>query len=331
MKKYLLPENGQFYKAALHCHSTVSDGALSPEEIKRRYMALGYSAVAFTDHDILIPHNELSDDQFIALNGYEATVKEEGPYLHTGAHMRVHHLCMIAKTADRTASVMFDPRYVRVGNASHFLPFATYIGPVATHEYTPAYLNQMIAAAREAGFLVHYNHPRWSFQTAESLAPLNGLGGIEVSNTDTAPLGDANASLYEDLCRMGKRFYPIAADDMHKEQQLGTRFQMIKAPMLSYPHLTAALERGDSYASEGPLISELWAENGAVSVTTSPAERILLLTDTRLFAVAEAENGIPIRFASLQIPKETRFLRIEVTDKNGNTAYTRVYDAHEWE
>ena len=33
MKKYLLPENGQFYKANLHCHSTVSDGHLTPEEM----------------------------------------------------------------------------------------------------------------------------------------------------------------------------------------------------------------------------------------------------------------------------------------------------------
>ena len=33
MKKYLLPETGNFYKANLHVHTTISDGALSPEEI----------------------------------------------------------------------------------------------------------------------------------------------------------------------------------------------------------------------------------------------------------------------------------------------------------
>ena len=31
MKKYLLQENGNFYKANLHCHSTYSDGALKPQ------------------------------------------------------------------------------------------------------------------------------------------------------------------------------------------------------------------------------------------------------------------------------------------------------------
>ena len=64
MKKFLIPEEGNFYKANLHCHSTVSDGLWTPEEIKERYMAEGYSVVAYTDHDVLIPHKELTDDSF---------------------------------------------------------------------------------------------------------------------------------------------------------------------------------------------------------------------------------------------------------------------------
>jgi len=43
MKKYLLPESGNFYKANLHCHSTFSDGKHTPEEIKKAYMDKGYS------------------------------------------------------------------------------------------------------------------------------------------------------------------------------------------------------------------------------------------------------------------------------------------------
>ena len=34
MRKYLLPEEGHFYKANLHCHSNISDGSLTPEQIK---------------------------------------------------------------------------------------------------------------------------------------------------------------------------------------------------------------------------------------------------------------------------------------------------------
>ena len=44
MRKYLLPETGHFYKANLHAHSTLSDGRLTPEELKAAYKAHGYSA-----------------------------------------------------------------------------------------------------------------------------------------------------------------------------------------------------------------------------------------------------------------------------------------------
>ena len=33
MRKYLLPEGGNFYKANLHCHTVLSDGKKTPEEV----------------------------------------------------------------------------------------------------------------------------------------------------------------------------------------------------------------------------------------------------------------------------------------------------------
>ena len=54
MKKYLLPQGGNYYKANLHCHSTVSDGHLSPLELKNLYKSMGYSIIAYTDHRIMV-------------------------------------------------------------------------------------------------------------------------------------------------------------------------------------------------------------------------------------------------------------------------------------
>ena len=62
----LLPETG-LYKANLHCHTTVSDGRLTPEEIKELYMSEGYSIVAYTDHREYVWHKELDDENFLAL------------------------------------------------------------------------------------------------------------------------------------------------------------------------------------------------------------------------------------------------------------------------
>ena len=77
MKKHLLPEVGSFYKANLHCHSTLSDGRMTPQELKEHYKGMGYSVLAITDHDILVPHPELNDEHFLTLNGYEMEVNEE--------------------------------------------------------------------------------------------------------------------------------------------------------------------------------------------------------------------------------------------------------------
>ena len=39
------------YKAALHAHTTQSDGSQTPADVIDRYNALGYKVLALTDHD----------------------------------------------------------------------------------------------------------------------------------------------------------------------------------------------------------------------------------------------------------------------------------------
>gem|GEM_PF-6882561 len=42
---------GSWYKAQLHCHTTRSDGALTPEKVVQEYSSLGYHILAITDHN----------------------------------------------------------------------------------------------------------------------------------------------------------------------------------------------------------------------------------------------------------------------------------------
>ena len=76
MKIELIPEEGKFYKTNLHCHTNISDGKQTAEEIKALYKERGYSAVCFTDHELLVSHRELCDDSFVALDGYEVCIKK---------------------------------------------------------------------------------------------------------------------------------------------------------------------------------------------------------------------------------------------------------------
>jgi hypothetical protein len=49
-------------KAALHAHSTVSDGTLAPEQVISEYKKRGYSVVAVSDHNRVFSCSKLSND-----------------------------------------------------------------------------------------------------------------------------------------------------------------------------------------------------------------------------------------------------------------------------
>lgn len=109
MRHYLLPEGGNFYKANLHTHSIYSDGARTVEEIKRDYMAHGYSVVAFTDHDIMLDHSDLNEpEKFLALTSYEVETNPE-PDGKPWNTMPTYHLNFYASRPDETCYPCGNP------------------------------------------------------------------------------------------------------------------------------------------------------------------------------------------------------------------------------
>ncbi len=328
--KHLLTQKPQ-YKTALHCHSTVTDGKLTPIELKARYKEKGFSAVAYTDHDILIRHNDLCDNDFVALNGYELTVKSESPAEHTGAYQKVYHFCFIARSPETEAMVCFSPDYCTVGNVKEYLPFVSYAGGIYTRTYSTDGANDIIRRGKENGFLVAYNHPRWSLQTAEDYVPLKGLTAVEVYNEDARKNGDCNAEPYDAMLRSGIRpLFPIATDDAHNEEHVGHGFVMLSADELSYTALTDSYANGDFYASTAPLIYAIEVEDGSVTVKTSPAREIIMRTDSRIAKSKASRIGGDVTEATFRLPNAS-YIRFEVLDREGNTAWTRAYFCDEWE
>ena len=61
-KVVLIDSKKKQYKANLHCHSVLSDGALTPEQLKEAYKAEGYSVLAITDHCRPCDHSAMSDE-----------------------------------------------------------------------------------------------------------------------------------------------------------------------------------------------------------------------------------------------------------------------------
>ena len=101
MKQYLIPENGQFYKANMHTHTTVSDGSHSPEDTKAYYMARGYSVMAFTDHDVMVDHSDLNEEgKFLAITSHEVETSAPAPH-GFGMATPTYHLNFYAKNPTR--------------------------------------------------------------------------------------------------------------------------------------------------------------------------------------------------------------------------------------
>lgn len=338
MKKFLLPE-GKGYKANLHCHTLLSDGCLSPAEIKEAYKAHGYSVVAFSDHEALCDHADLCDDTFIALNAYETAIKPEQASTLLRPNMKVHHLNLIKRRPHDLTQVCFFPENFTPGNCAAQIPFLRYVGEPCRYRYDAAFVRHLIQEAHENGFLVHYNHPRWSLQTPEEVALLCGPGGVdglELLNTGCRYHGDYDASFYQALARLGVMPYAVAGDDNHNglkdpPSMFYGGFTVIKPSAFTYEGITDALAAGNSYVSTGPVIHSIAVENGFFTLRTSPALTVTLHSEGRGFAVKEGIDGY-INAAAFPIQPERygAFVRFEVRDKEGNTAYTRVYAQNEW-
>lgn len=328
----LLPEKGKFYKVNMHCHTTISDGKQTPEEVKEAFKSQGYSAVCYTDHEVLIGHKELCDDEFIALHGYEVGILPRES--SNGKGRKCYHLNMIAKNQDNlTMPGFYKNNPYMAGNSREMAEkYGKYSDTIEENKYDVAWINTYLKKFTENGFLVVLNHPEWSLQNGKDYWELEGLHGIEVINGGCIGWNDNTSLHFQQLLRSGHKVVPTAGDDNHVLDKCFLAWTMIKAEELSYDALIGAYERGDCYVSEGPEILSLVIRDGKIIVKTSPAVGIYLLTEgrygdcvhsrTEIYTEAEFEYK-PERFGN--------YFRIEVRDKEGYKAFSNAYYTEEIE
>jgi len=326
VKKYLLPQGGKFYKANLHCHTTISDGSMTPQEVKDHYMAHGYSIVAYTDHCVMIAHPELEDENFLPLTGFEMENISPGP---ERTPRKPHcHACYIALDKDNVTMPFYHPKHTW-GDAKQYVDQIKYderYGQFA-REYTPESVNEAFRIAREASFFVTYNHPAWSVERYPQYSQYRGMHAMEIMNWSAWSGGhrDYNPHVYDDLLLLGNRIFAIATDDNHGLEDACGGYTMIKAEKLEYKTVTDALMAGNFYASWGPEIHELWYEDGQVHITCSPASRIIYNAGMFRPTIRKAKDGKLLTEAVFDISPNDPYFRITVMDEQGCCADTNAY------
>ena len=321
MRKYLLPEHGNFYKVNMHSHSTLSDGKQTPEELKARYMEKGYSAIAFTEHTRLHDLTYLTDENFVAITSYEIDFldKEHTPFPALldkpleHAHMEAVHMNLYA----------YDPHNFTAIELKDL-----------KNEFTVENINEAVRRAREAGFFVIFNHPHWSMNTHGMYANLKGVQGLEIVNGASHHSSDLDYAphVYDEMVAAGLRPICVGGDDNHGVPHFFHAWTVMKADELTHEALLGAMQAGNCYASTGPEIYDLYAdvsENGEISVTirTSPATGIYCSTVTRrrYRSLADENGGEPVTEATFKINPNDLCFRISVRDASGEHANTRMF------
>ncbi len=332
MKKYLIGDKGKFYKANLHCHTTLSDGRQTPEQVKETYKKLGYSIVAYTDHDLFITHNDLTDENFLALNGFEMEFADRYECYENDTHwerVKQCHICFVADNKEIELQPFYHETKYSIGNADA-RKFVKYDpkDPNLNFErwYDKKCINYVMKTARKLGFFVTYNHPTWSLEDYSNYSEYKGMNAMEMFNGALRHgYDDYNPTVYDDILRTGNKIFCIGADDNHSADDAGVCWTMIKSEKLDYPSIMENLYAGNFYCSEGPEIEELYIEDGILKIKCSQAQIIKVNYEACKAHIKHIENGEPLTSAEFEISQKHGYFRVTVVGLDGKKACTNAY------
>ena len=342
MKKYLLPNDVSWYRANMHCHTTVSDGHYSPEEIKKAYKEMGYSIVAYTDHEIIRTHNDLTDGEFLAITSSEYSITDsalafemkEGEYMDAWKARKTIHLGVYSKDPNNVFHPATDE-----GAFNYWKSQGKDMTGASCDGYNRVYtiesINETIKRLNDNGFLVALNHPNWSLNDMNDYLNIEGLWSLEILNYATERISGAEYCpyIYDHMVRNGKNrnLFCNMGDDNHNR---GGSFDhsfggstIIGAKELEYSQVMEALEKGEFYCASGknpPRIYSLYVEDNIVKIDCSPATDIFLTGMGRNFRFANTD-GKEITHAEFRLDKQDIMFRITVRDKYNNNAHTHYY------
>ena len=283
-------------KGGLHCHTTRSDGLLSPEEVIRLHGRYGYDFLALTDHRIYNRTDYAPDSGVLILPGMEMD-----RLLALPGRRWFHTVCL---------GPAGDPPFAQDERFES--------GVVDDAEaYQP-----LLDSLHAAGFLTIYCHPEWSMTPARLFEKQRGNFAMEIWNSGCVLENglDGNAAYWDELLLQGIRIFGVATDDGHARHHHGNGWVRVRAEK-NVPDILRALREGAFYASCGPELHDFYIADGKAVVCCSPAERVAFRCGNRPLLLAHAGEGALTR-AEIPVPEAAPYLRAEVGDAQGRKAWT---------
>jgi hypothetical protein len=291
--------NGDWLRAALHTHSTSSDGELVPRAVARHYGRAGYDVVALTDHW----HRSTapSTPELLVLPGVELN-------------------CLLPEERDgHVLGIGIDRDPTELEGERRDL--------AATGEWIVA-----------AGGVAYLAHPYWTGARPGGIELPESVTGIEVFNAGCElEVGRGLSSVHwDELLEAGALCPALVTDDSHHPGfDSDHAWTWIRAERTA-PSVLDALRRGRFYGSSGPVIHDVESGEGEVVVRCTPARSVTLLCG-RTSGTAVNAGRLGYRYgaevlettaddwivaARLDLPGTAPFARIEVVDPKGRRAWT---------
>jgi len=281
-------KKGVWLRGNLHMHTRRSDGRLSYEEAVSLYEQAGYDFIAVTDHWV-VSESGRTPGGMLLLRGCEYNVGEtvrEGVYHIVGAGLE-------REPALSRAQEGLSPQGI-------------------------------VDAIHAAGGLAILAHPAWSLNSAEAVSRIAGFDGTEIFNTTSGFPMNARpySGLFVDqLASLGVLLPCMAADDAHEyDEDVFGGYLMVYARERSREAILDAIRAGDFYATQGPSV-RLTVENGVARVHCSPASRVVFYSDS-IWNEQRVTSGEGITEAACSLMPNETFVRVEVIDAKGRTAYS---------
>ena len=329
---YLISPQKKQYKANLHCHSVLSDGHKTPQELKEMYKGEGYSILSITDHEYPKAHPYLNDKDFLMITGYETYMRPD-PNCRYDAYEREIHINLFARDPENEAIVCYNPKYCKYMSEEDKEKLKK-VGTQKTREYSPEYINEFIKIAKENGYIAAYNHPWWSLEDEPDILAYEGFFSMEMCNYSAYLDGcmEYNGRVYDKMLRKGRRIACHAADDNHNAYPRGSvgfdsfgGFAMIMPEEFTYESVIQAMEKGEIYSSMGPTFKEVSMDGNKIHIECSDVERICVFTGSKEPKIKFANVGETINSADFVIDDRAKYVRVSIGDKYKRFADTRGF------
>lgn len=297
----------KWFKGNTHTHTVNSDGDSTPDEVVRWYRdTKSYQFLVLTDHNFLTSVDGLNalhgaDSKFLVIRGEEVSDKFGEKPLHINA------LDLKSLVTAQGGSSVSDA------------------------------LNRNVAAIRKADGIPHINHPNflWAitgadlkqvknntlFEIFNGHPTVNNMGGGGVPGLE---------EVWDDILTSGQEIYGIAVDDAHvfkrpwdaTAARPGQGWVVVRSQTLEPRAIVSALDRGEFYASNGVVLTDVAVTKESLTVTIDEAPTTKYRTQF-VGRGGKVLKEVIANPAVYSFTGEEGYVRARVLDSNGKTAWVQ--------